>query len=163
MADTNRELVVLMTRGTDHELSSVGFTIANGAITAGMKVYAFLTSSAVDLVRKRAVDTTQVAPLEPLKSLVDDFIRRGGTVIATGRNASVRDFCRIAFEHAGLDYEKYVEIDPALFRRAEIDAVLGSAAKARAKLGWTPKTSLEQLVVMMVDAELARLKKGASQ
>ena len=82
MAETNRELVVLMTRGTDHELSSVGFTIANGAITAGMKVYAFLTSSAVDLVRKRAVDTTQVAPLEPLKSLVEDFIKRGGTVIA---------------------------------------------------------------------------------
>lgn len=67
MADANRELVVLMTRGTDHELSSVGFTIANGAITAGIKVYAFLTSSAVDLVRKRAVGTTQVPPLEPLK------------------------------------------------------------------------------------------------
>ena len=82
MADTNRELVVLMTRGTDHELSSVGFTIANGAITAGMTVYAFLTSSAVDLVRKRAVEMTQVPPLEPLKSLVEDFIRRGGTVIA---------------------------------------------------------------------------------
>jgi GDPmannose 4,6-dehydratase len=84
----------------------------------------------------------------------------GDYVIATGRNASVRDFCRIAFEHAGLDYQKHVEIDPALFRRAEIDAVLGSPAKAKAKLGWTPKTSLEQLVVMMVDAELARLKRG---
>ena len=81
-------------------------------------------------------------------------------VIATGRNASVRDFCRIAFSHAGLDYEKYVEVDPALFRRAEIDAVLGSAAKAKAKLGWSPKTSLEQLVAMMVDADLRRIEKG---
>jgi GDPmannose 4,6-dehydratase len=52
-------------------------------------------------------------------------------------------------------------VDPALFRRAEIDAVLGSAAKARAKLGWSPKTSLEELVAMMVDADLNRLKTGA--
>jgi GDPmannose 4,6-dehydratase len=82
-------------------------------------------------------------------------------VIATGRNASVRDFCRIAFAHAGLDYEKHVEVDPELFRRAEVDAVLGSSAKARAKLGWAPHTSLEGLVTMMVDADLERLKKGA--
>jgi predicted peroxiredoxin len=82
MADQTSELVVLMTRGTDHELSSVGFTIANGGITAGLKVSVFLTSAAVDLVRKRAVDTTQVNPLEPLKALIDDFLRRGGTLWA---------------------------------------------------------------------------------
>jgi len=81
-------------------------------------------------------------------------------VVATGRNASVRDFCRIAFAHVGLDYEKYVEVDPVFFRRADIDTVLGNPAKARAKLGWTPKTSLEGLVTMMVDADLERLKKG---
>jgi len=84
----------------------------------------------------------------------------GDYVVATGRNASVRDFCRIAFSHVGLDYEKYVEVDPAFFRRADIDSVLGNPAKARAKLGWTPKTSLEGLVTMMVDADLERLKKG---
>ena len=78
-------------------------------------------------------------------------------VIATGHNASVRDFCRIAFSRAGLDYEKYVEVDPALFRRAEVDTVLGSAAKAKAKLGWSPTTSLEGLVAMMVDADLRRI------
>jgi predicted peroxiredoxin len=82
MADQTSELVVLMTRGTDHELSSVGFTIANGGITAGLKVSVFLTSAAVDLVRRRAVDTTQVNPLEPLKALIDDFLRRGGTLWA---------------------------------------------------------------------------------
>ena len=81
-------------------------------------------------------------------------------VIATGRNASVRDFCRAAFSHVGLDYEKHVEVDPAFFRRAEIDAVLGSPAKAKAKLGWSPKTSLEQLVRMMVDADLRRAEKA---
>ena len=82
MSDASRELVILMTRGTDHELSSVGFTVANGGITAGLKVYAFLTSSAVDLVRKRAVDVTHVPPLDPLKSLIDDFLQRGGTLWA---------------------------------------------------------------------------------
>jgi GDPmannose 4,6-dehydratase len=86
----------------------------------------------------------------------------GDYVIATGYNASVRDFCRIAFERAGLDYQKHVEVDPALFRRAEVDAVLGSAAKAKAKLGWSPKTSLEELVAMMVDADLRRIGKESN-
>jgi GDPmannose 4,6-dehydratase len=82
-------------------------------------------------------------------------------VVATGRNVSVREFCRIAFSHVGLDYEKFVEVDPALFRRAEVDTVLGSAAKAKAKLGWSPKTSLEELVAMMVDADLRRIENGS--
>ena len=82
MAQDARELVVLMTRGTDHELSSVGFTIACGGITAGLKVYIFLTSAAVDLVRRRAVDMAHVPPLDPLKKLIDDFMARGGTVWA---------------------------------------------------------------------------------
>jgi len=82
MAEQTRELVVLMTHGADDELSSVGFTVANGGLTAGMKVYAFLTSAAVDLVRKGAIDSTQVQPMDPLKALIDDFIKRGGTVWA---------------------------------------------------------------------------------
>jgi predicted peroxiredoxin len=82
MATPAKELVVLMTHGADHELSSVAFTIANGGLTAGIRVYAFLTSAAVDLVRKRAVDTTQVNPLEPLKAMIDDFLKRGGTIWA---------------------------------------------------------------------------------
>ena len=69
MTETPRDLVIVMTRGTDHELSSVAFTIANGGLTAGLKVYAFLTS-AVDLVRKRAIDLTHVPPLDPLGALV---------------------------------------------------------------------------------------------
>ena len=82
MAD-QRELVVLMTRGTDHELSSVGFTIANGGMTAGFKkVTIFLTSSAVDLARRKAIDLTHVPPLDPLAELVKDFLRRGGRLVA---------------------------------------------------------------------------------
>jgi predicted peroxiredoxin len=77
-----RNLVVVVTHGIDHELSSVAFTIANGGITAGLKVSVFLTSAGVDVVRKRAADTTQVHPLEPLASLIQDFMKRGGTVWA---------------------------------------------------------------------------------
>lgn len=82
MTQEQRELVVVMTHGADHELSSVGLTIACGGITSGLKVCIFLTSSAVDLVRRRAIELTHVAPLDPLKSLFDDFMTRGGTVIA---------------------------------------------------------------------------------
>jgi predicted peroxiredoxin len=87
-----KELVVLMTKGADHELSSVAFTVANGGMTAGFKVYAFLTSSSVDLVRKRAVDHTQVAPLDPLKALIDDFLARGGTIWACPPCAKARGY-----------------------------------------------------------------------
>src|SRR5258706_4156827 len=82
MPETNRNLVVLLTHGADHELSSVGFTIANGGMTSGLKVSVFLTSAAVDLARKRAIDTTHVHPLEPLAALVRDFLARGGTLWA---------------------------------------------------------------------------------
>ena len=82
MAEPSRDLVVLITHGADHELSSVAFTIANGGMTAGLKVSIFLTSAAVDLVRKRAIDSTIVPPLEPLAALVTDFINRGGRLWA---------------------------------------------------------------------------------
>ena len=82
MTEMNRELVVLMTKGADNEMSSVAFTIACGGITSGLTVCAFLTGPAVDLVRKRAIEFTQVQPLDPLKTLIDDFMKRGGVVIA---------------------------------------------------------------------------------
>lgn len=82
MSNDTRDLVVMITRGTDHELSSVGLTIANGGLTAGLRVSIFLTSSGVDLVRKRATDTTQVNPLEPLSQMIGDFLKRGGALWA---------------------------------------------------------------------------------
>jgi predicted peroxiredoxin len=97
MSDPTTELVVLMTRGADHELSSVGFTIANGGMTAGLKVSIFLTSAAVDLVRKRAVESTQVAPLEPLKSLISDFVNRGGTLWACTPCVKARGYAQDDF------------------------------------------------------------------
>ena len=82
MNDSTRNLVILITHGIDHELSSVAFTIANGGITAGLKVSIFLSSAGVDIVRKRAADTTQVHPLEPLDAMMKDFLARGGTLWA---------------------------------------------------------------------------------
>lgn len=82
MPEAKRTLVVMMTRSTDHELSSVGFTIACGGLTAGLDVCVFLTSASVDLVRKRAIDATVVPPLSPLRELVQDFMKRGGAVFA---------------------------------------------------------------------------------
>ena len=78
----DRELVVVMTHGIDHELSSAGMVIALGGITAGLKVALFLTSSGVDLVRRGAIATTHVKPLEPLADMLKDFQARGGTVWA---------------------------------------------------------------------------------
>ena len=82
MANPANNLVVLVTHGPDDERSSVALTIANGGLTAGLRVAIFLSSSAVDIVRKRAADMTHVEPLEPLKSLVDDFMARGGDLWA---------------------------------------------------------------------------------
>ncbi|TDT18503.1 GDPmannose 4,6-dehydratase [Ilumatobacter fluminis] len=76
-------------------------------------------------------------------------------VLATGEAHSVREFCEIAFGHAGLDWERYVVVDPEFFRPAEVDYLLGDPTKARTELSWKPTTSFEQLVTMMVDADLA--------
>ena len=80
-------------------------------------------------------------------------------VVATGVTTTVRDMCRIAFDHAGLDMAKHVVIDPAFYRPAEVDVLLGDASKARAKLGWAPKISLDALITEMLDADLERLRR----
>jgi GDPmannose 4,6-dehydratase len=80
-------------------------------------------------------------------------------VIATGVTTSIRDMCRIAFNHVGLNYEDHVVIAPEFFRPAEVDVLLGDASKAQRQLGWKPKTSLHDLICMMVDADLARVAK----
>jgi GDPmannose 4,6-dehydratase len=86
----------------------------------------------------------------------DDF------VIATGDPRSVKEFVDAAFGHVGLDPADYVEIDPQFLRPAEVDQLVGDASKARTKLGWEPEVSFEELVQMMVDADLERLSVGAA-
>jgi len=78
-------------------------------------------------------------------------------VIATGKTTTVRDMCKIAFEHAGLDYQDHVVVDPKFFRPAEVDILLGNPEKARSVLGWKAKTDVVALIQMMVDADLARV------
>jgi GDPmannose 4,6-dehydratase len=78
-------------------------------------------------------------------------------VVATGETHSVRRFCEVAFGHVGLNYEDHVVIDEKFYRPAEVDLLIGTPAKAEAKLGWTPTVGFEDLVTMMVDADVALL------
>jgi GDPmannose 4,6-dehydratase len=79
-------------------------------------------------------------------------------VIATGISHSVRELIETAFARVGLDWQKYVRVDPALLRPAEVEHLLGDYSKARVELGWTPGVTFKQLVEMMVDADLDRVE-----
>ncbi len=78
-------------------------------------------------------------------------------VICTGETHTVREFCDLAFEHVGLNADDHVVIDPAFFRPAEVDLLVGDHSRATNELGWSPKTKFDELVTMMVDADLALL------
>ncbi|MEJ2548913.1 MAG: GDP-mannose 4,6-dehydratase, partial [Gemmatimonadota bacterium] len=78
-------------------------------------------------------------------------------VIGTGLMHSVRDLCRVAFDHVGLDWEAYVMEDPRFFRPADVEELCADASKAEERLGWVPRVSFEELVRMMVDADIERL------
>jgi GDPmannose 4,6-dehydratase len=82
----------------------------------------------------------------------------GDYVVATGQTHSVRRFCELAFAYAGLDYRDYVVVDERFFRPAEVDLLVGDPSRAREKLGWKPEVSFEQLVEMMVEADLRMLR-----
>jgi GDPmannose 4,6-dehydratase len=83
--------------------------------------------------------------------VADDF------VIATGEAHSVREFCDLAFRRVGLDWTRYVRVDPRYERPSEVDHLRGDASKAQAELGWKPTVSFEELVNRMVDADVARV------
>ena len=79
-------------------------------------------------------------------------------VIATGETHSVEEFCKEAFAHVGLDWQKYIEIDKRYYRPAEVDLLIGDASKAKKVLGWSAKTHFKDLVKLMVDADLKELQ-----
>jgi GDPmannose 4,6-dehydratase len=87
------------------------------------------------------------------QELADDY------VIATGVTTTVREMCRLAFAHVGLDYERHVVVDPQFLRPAEVDVLRGNPAKARERLGWRARTSLAELIAMMVEADLRRVER----
>jgi len=85
----------------------------------------------------------------------------GDYVVATGRTTSVRDMCRIAFAHVGLNWEEFVRTSPTFLRPAEVDLLLGDCSKAKIHLGWEPTISLEAMIQEMVDADLERHRRRA--
>ena len=105
------------------------------------------TRSATGAMRRDYVQAMWMMLQQPTS---DDY------VVATGRTTTVRDMCRIAFGHAGLDMDAHVVIDPAFYRPAEVDILLGNPAKANRVLGWHATTTLEDMIREMVDADLAR-------
>jgi GDPmannose 4,6-dehydratase len=80
-------------------------------------------------------------------------------VIATNETHSVKEFLEVAFAHVGLDWKKYVEIDPRYYRPAEVDLLIGDYSKAKKKLGWEPKTKFVDLTKLMVDADVELLRR----
>ena len=79
-------------------------------------------------------------------------------VIATNETHSIREFLDIAFQYKGLDWQKYVDIDPRYYRPAEVDLLIGDYSKAKRQLGWEPKTKFNDLVKLMVDADIQLLE-----
>jgi GDPmannose 4,6-dehydratase len=84
----------------------------------------------------------------------------GDYIVATGKTHSVRDFCEVAFSHVGLRYEDYIAEDPEKFRSPETTLLVGNPTKAQRDLGWIPTVNFEQLVTMMVDADLRAMEGG---
>lgn len=99
-----------------------------------------------------AGDYVEAMWLMTQQEVADDY------VVATGTTTTVREMCDIAFSHVGLNAQDHIRIDERYFRPAEVDILLGDPAKAERKLGWKPKTSLYELITMMVDADMRRLQ-----
>lgn len=143
----------------NHESPLRGIEFVTRKITDGVariKLGLQTTLSLGNLDAKRdwghARDYTRAMWLMLQQDVPDDY------VIATGRTASVRDFCELAFGSVGLDMNDHVVTDPRYLRPAEVDYLHGDASKAKHKLGWASEISLEQMIAEMVEADLARIR-----
>ena len=131
----------------------------------------FVTRKVTDGVARIKLGLAQELPLGNLEATRDwghakDYVRAmwlmlqqdvpDDYVVATGRTVSVREMCRIAFACAGLDYQDFVRADERFLRPAEVDVLLGDPAKAKEKLGWEPRITLEEMIAEMVEADLVR-------
>src|SRR5438034_725814 len=124
------------------EFTALGVTRLLEAIRLAHPQARFYQASSSEMFGK-AVETPQREP--------EDY------VVGTGTMHTVRDLCAAAFSHVGLDWKKHVKVDPRFVRPAEVDTLLADASRARTELGWVPKVIFEQLVKMMVDADMERL------
>lgn len=131
----------------------------------------FVTRKITDGVARIKLGLARQLPLGNIEAMRDwgharDYVRAmwlmlqqptpDDYVIATGHTTKIRDFCRLAFSHAGLNFEDHVVTREDLIRPAEVDVLLGDAGKAELKLGWRPTVTLKEMVAEMVDADLAR-------
>jgi GDPmannose 4,6-dehydratase len=128
--------------------------ISDGVARIKLGLADHLTLGNLDAQRDwgHARDYVQAMWLMLQQDVAEDF------VIATGQAASIRDFCRLAFGYVGLDPQVHLRSNPALFRPAEVDLLLGDASKAQSKLGWSAETPLAALAIEMVEADLARYR-----
>lgn len=138
----------------------------------------FVTRKVTDGAARIKLGLSTTLPLGNLESKRDwgfagDYVRAmwlmlqqdepGDYVVATGETHTVRDLCRVAFEAVGLNYEEFVTMDSRFIRPAEVDVLLGDASKAKAHLGWEPSVSFEQMIGLMVEADMARLQDGLAK
>ncbi len=147
----------------NHESPRRGETFVTRKITRGVaRIHAGLQDKIYlgNLDAKRdwgfAPDYVEAMWMMMQQETPDDF------VVATGETHSVREFAELAFSHLGLEWQKYVELDSRYLRPAEVDILQGDASKARTKLGWRPKTGFENLVKLMVEADVKALSERLS-
>ena len=134
----------------------------------------FVTRKVTDGVARIKLGLAETLPMGNLEATRDwghaaDYVRAmlmmlqqetpDDYVVATGRTTSVREMCRIAFAHVGLDYQDFVRPDPTFLRPAEVHALLGDPTKANTKLGWRPEISFEDMLAEMVEADLDRYRR----
>jgi GDPmannose 4,6-dehydratase len=135
----------------------------------GLEFVTRKVTDAVARIKLGQIDTLHLGNLEAHRDwgFAGDYVRAmwlmlqqptpDDYVVATGLSHSVKELVQVAFGHAGLDWTHHVKVDPGLLRPAEVDHLIGSPAKARMVLGWEPSVTFEQLIGMMVDADLARV------
>ncbi len=153
---------------------SFGLHASNGILfnhESPLRGIEFVTRKITDAVARITLNTARELTLGNLDARRDwghaqDYVRAmwmmlqqdepDDYVIASGRTTTVRDVCRIAFSHVGLDYRNHVRTDPIFLRPVEVDVLTGDAGKAQQVLGWAPQISLEAMIAEMVDADLVR-------
>jgi GDPmannose 4,6-dehydratase len=153
--------------------ASSGILFNHESPRRGLEFVTRKVTNAVARIKYGLADHVALGNLEPQRDwgFAQDYVRAmwlmlqqdqpGDFVIATGETHSVKEFCQIAFDQAGLDWEKYVRIDQRFMRPAEVDLLVGDPTRAHTELGWKPETTFEQLVRMMVDADLAAVRPAA--
>jgi GDPmannose 4,6-dehydratase len=151
--------------------ASSGILFNHESPRRGLEFVTRKVTNAVARIKRGLADHVALGNLDSQRDwgFAQDYVRAmylmlqqdtpGDYVVATGETHSVREFCEIAFGHAGLDWESYVRVDERHIRPAEVDLLIGDPTLAREVLGWQPETSFQDLVCMMVDADLKALER----